>query len=147
MRLRSWTAFFEEGILIFWNTSFAKDYKNPGAANIYLGPEERAYIRVLRDFIATADVDVEPITLTPPDSSIRAYGLASARMILGYFHHFTSHGEAVRSTLVLDVPAAATVTWIDPATGNTLQALSIGSGQQTLTMPAFAVDLALRVHW
>ena len=43
MRLRSWAAFFAEGVFIFWNSSGAKDYKNPGAANIYLGPEERGY--------------------------------------------------------------------------------------------------------
>jgi hypothetical protein len=34
-----------EGVgLLFWNTSNSKDYQNAAAANIYLGPEERAEV-------------------------------------------------------------------------------------------------------
>jgi hypothetical protein len=34
-----------EGVgLLFWNTSNAKDYQHPVAANIYLGPDERAEV-------------------------------------------------------------------------------------------------------
>ena len=37
-RIRSWTAFFNEGHLIFWESNFAKDYKS-SAANLYIGPD------------------------------------------------------------------------------------------------------------
>lgn len=146
MRLRSWTAFFVEGTLIFWNVSGFKDNR-ARPASIYLGPEARGYIRGLQNITAGAEANVERLALTPSSSSIRSYGLRSARMILGYFHHFTSHQEAVSSTLALDLPAAGTVVWIDPATGDTLQMLSVGGGRQTLRMPPFAVDLALRIQW
>jgi len=145
MRLRSWTAFFSEGTLIFWNVSGFKDNRAV-PASLYLGPEERSYIRVLQDFTAAADSDIGQFTLTPSSASIRAYGLKSSGVILGYFHHFTSHQETVSSSLTLDMPTAGTAVWIDPATGKTLQVAPVGRGRQTLIMPPFAVDVALRIQ-
>ena len=64
MRLRSWTAFFQEGIIIFWNVSDTKDYrKSYGSANIYLGEEERSFIKVLQDFTTEVDADVKIFNL------------------------------------------------------------------------------------
>ena len=54
MRVRSWSSFFNEGSLIFWQTGYSKAYcTNP--ANIYLGPEERGYLKVLGDFTSGFD--------------------------------------------------------------------------------------------
>ena len=49
----------------------------PGrAANIYLGPEERGYIRVLQDFASRLDSDVEMVAVDVSMlDQIRAYGL------------------------------------------------------------------------
>ena len=74
MRLRSWTAFFEEGVFVFWNSSFAKDYF-ASAANLYIGPQERGYIRALQNFTADVDADVQRFTFTLTSHDIRAYGL------------------------------------------------------------------------
>ena len=49
MRIRAWSSFFNEGSLIFWNTGYSKNFcANP--ANIYLGPEERGYLKTLQAF-------------------------------------------------------------------------------------------------
>jgi hypothetical protein len=72
MRIRTWTALFEEISFIFWNTSWSKTgmfhgrYTAGGAANIYLGPEERGYIRVLQNFSSHLDADVR---ITPTEVS------------------------------------------------------------------------------
>ena len=145
MRLRSWTAFFEEGVLIFWNTSGMKDYKSHGAANIYLGPEERSYIRVLQDFTSGVDHDVVRFPLEAANGAVRAYGLRSPRVILGYLHHFRDHDTPVTATVTLDLPTDGTVFWIDPATGSILGESRLTGGRQTLTTPVFAVDLALQI--
>jgi hypothetical protein len=39
----------------------------------------------------------------------------------------------------------AAVSWIDPATGATIQTQNITGGTSTLTMPAFKIDLALAI--
>jgi hypothetical protein len=36
--------------------------------------------------------------------------------------------------------------WIDPATGNVLQNFNPSSGAQTLTIPSFTFDIALRIR-
>lgn len=145
MRIRSWTAFFEEATLIFWNTSFARDYTNPDAANLYLGPEERGYIRVLQDFTGRVDPGVQPFAFTAVDRRVRAYGLRSSDGLYGYFHHFASRGPVAASVSV-DVAAPGTAVWIDPSTGVVLSSTSLGIGRQTLLLPTFSIDLALRLQ-
>ncbi|MEP6795643.1 MAG: DUF5060 domain-containing protein, partial [Saprospiraceae bacterium] len=118
MRLRSWTAFFEEGIFIFWNSSWAKDYFGGGASNIYLGPQERNYIRILQNFTALADTSVRDLVITPSNpSQVRAYGLRSTNKLFGYFHHFSSHTTATTSIMFVNISVKSDVTWIDPETG------------------------------
>jgi hypothetical protein len=98
MRIRSWTAFFSEATLIFWNTSGSTDFTSLFSANIYLGPVERGYIRGLQDFTRAVESDVMTTTIQPADNdNIRGYGLIGAHAIYGYFHHFTSHATNISS--------------------------------------------------
>ena len=146
MRIRSWTAFFEEAALVFWNSSFAKDYRTAhGAANLYIGPEERGYVRVLQLFARNADAQSVQLALAPADDGVRAYGLVSANALLGYFHHFADHDAEVTTGVTLELPGAGTALWMDPATGDTLDSYAVRPGVQTLSTPPFAVDLALRI--
>src|SRR4029079_2973604 len=47
MRIRLWTAMFNEISLIFWNTTYNKD---GSTQNIWLGPYERQFVHALQDF-------------------------------------------------------------------------------------------------
>ncbi len=47
IRVRLWSAMFHEVSFIFWATNYAKDGHS---MNIWLGPEERQYVRALADF-------------------------------------------------------------------------------------------------
>jgi hypothetical protein len=145
MRLRSWTAFFAEGILIFWNTSFAKDYKAV-SANLYLGPQERGYIKALQDFTTLADTTVRPTVIKPNNpTQVRGYGLASLSLFLGYFHHFSSHTDSIKTSFSTYLRRSGTIYWIDPATGNTINTSAISYGNQTITSPLFNIDIAMRI--
>ena len=145
MRIRSWTAFFDEGIFIFWNSSWAKDYFS-GAANIYLGPIERSYIRAMQNFTAFADSGVRIFTITPANANeVRAYGLKSDSITLGYFHHYTTHYAPVTTSFNITLANSSTVYWLNPANDSVLQTYNLTSGNQTLTSPAFNVDMALRI--
>jgi hypothetical protein len=159
MRIRTWTALFQEISFIFWNTSWSKAgmhlgrYSPGKVANIYLGPEERGYMRVLQDFASRLDAGVRmtPVEVSLP-TSMRAYGLLSSRVAAAYFHHFENHATATpdaKITLALPgtAPAADNLmgAWLDPSSGAVIAHVQVPPGRQMLAVPPFTVDLALLV--
>jgi uncharacterized protein DUF5060 len=159
MRIRTWTALFQEISFVFWNTSWSKAGMHGGryspgeVANIYLGPEERGYIRVLQDFASRLDAGVRmmPVEVSLPNS-IRGYGLLSSRVAAAYVHHFENHTTSTPdATITLELPGTAPSThtligaWIDPASGAVIAHVQVPPGRQTLAVPPFTVDLALVV--
>lgn len=146
MRLRNWAAFFSEGSLIFWNSSFAKDYFGGGASNLYIGPEERGYVRVLRGFTDLYDGGGVIAQIPAVDhANVRQYVLASPRQVLVYLVHFTSHEQTLTErTITIPVPEDGMLgRWIDPATGATLATFRADEGMANFPVPAFTVDIAL----
>ncbi len=148
MRLRSWTTFFAEGTLIFWNSSFAKDYRNPDAANIYLGPEERGYLKVLQDFTRRFDPNLAIVQIGVSNPArVRAYALSSATMYAAFLHAYTDHTNAtIGISVTIETRSAGTATWIEPATGRVLGSQLVAAGRQILAVPAFVTDVALKVR-
>lgn len=146
MRIRSWAAFFQEGTLIFWNTSYSKSYASPYAANIYLGPQERGYIKSLHDFISTADAGVVSAPIVTLNSSqVRGYGLRSSKVILGYFHHFDNHSSPVSASFKYRLFRPGTIYWINPSDNSVIDSSSVSYGDQVITSPPFTVDMAMRI--
>jgi Domain of unknown function (DUF5060) len=159
MRIRAWTALFQEISFVFWNTSWSKAGMHGGrynagqVANIYLGPEERSYIRVLHDFSGRLDPDVRMVVVesSSPDS-VRAYGLFSNVTAGVYLHHFNNHSSAVhRTKITIEFPPSKKPTkellgeWIEPSTGRVLTRVRLLLGKQILDVPPFSVDLALLI--
>ena len=148
MRLRAWTAFFAEGSLIFWNTSNTKNYR-AGSGNIYLGPEERRFLRVLQSFTRGFDprARIAPVVLSP-STSIRGYALSGPRQYAAYLHAFRDHQSATNgASLTINISRPGTATWISPATGKVLGRTVLSrSGAWTLRVPSFVTDVALKVR-
>ncbi|HOD81067.1 MAG TPA: DUF5060 domain-containing protein [Phycisphaerae bacterium] len=168
MRVRLWAAMFTEISFIFWETSYAKDGHS---MNIWLGPEERQYVRALQDFSARVGpgAKIVPVARAGPQAdAVRAYGLAAAQAAAVYLHHVKceqclraqregrtgghSHhawdhdrGQVKGLEVSLDVPRAGKGYWYRPADGAILARADVGAGRQTLTAPPFDVDLALLV--
>lgn len=65
-RIFIWTAMFNEAALVFWHTGYTTVYES-GAGNMFIGPEERGFSRIVSWFIADFDPLVRPVsvTLTP----------------------------------------------------------------------------------
>jgi len=144
MRIRSWTALFNEIVFIFWNTSYARDGHY---MNIWLGPQERQYIRVMQDFAYRLDADVRmvPVTVSMPEQ-VRAFGLASESRAGVYLHHFENHNSPVEElTITVDVPITAEAYWYSPENAVILGSFHVLQGEQTLKVPSFMIDLALLV--
>ena len=148
MRLRAWTAFFAEGTLIFWNTSGTKDYR-AGSANMYLGPEERGYLRVLQRFTQWFDrrARIVPVDVSTP-ANVRGYALSGPREFGAYLHAFRAQAAPTTGVrLTIQAPSLGSATWIDPAGGRVLARRAIKRGAQKLTVPPFVVDVALKVSF
>jgi hypothetical protein len=144
--------------VVFWNTSESKaamfgGHYTPGTgANIYLGPEERGYIRVLQDFTSHLDPDVHmaPVSLSSP-TLVRGYALVSKNSASFYLQHAASHTMPVENAeLSFDFSPLGRQPligkWIDPATGTVLSRVKVLPGLVELQVPPFKVDLALSVR-
>ena len=162
MRVRLWTAMFTEISFIFWETSYAKDGH---FMNIWLGPEERQYIRALQDFAYRLDTGVRTVEVElagPGADHVRAYGLRSDRRAAIYLHHFRcdecagtvggSHhrwdhdrGEVRGLEVTVDVPRSSTGYWYDPRDASIVRSFDAPAGRQTFTAPPFEIDLALLI--
>jgi hypothetical protein len=154
MRIRSWTALFEEITLVYWETGWSKwgmhqgRYTPGDASNIYIGPEERGYMRVLSDFAARLEPDVQivPVQVNSPD--VRAYGLRSQHGAAAYLVHTTDHHSPANHlgvTLLLPQNGRQWIAeWIDPATGTKLKTQEVPA-DGIAEAPPFQVDLALLV--
>ncbi len=144
MRIRNWTAFFNEIAFIFWNTSYARDGH---FMNIWLGPKEREYVRAMQDFAYRLDKNVRivPVTVSNPHA-VRAYALASPERAGVYLHHFENHSKPVKGLkITLDLPKAAKAYWYSPENAEILGTVNASKGTNTFEAPAFLVDLALLV--
>ena len=157
MRLRSWAAFFSSASLLWWNTAGTQSYAGV-AGNMYLGPTERSYQRVLRNFTERMrDPAVQAINVTAASSSssagVRAYGLTGAgsgasagkRVLMAFAHH-TDHSTAQQASLsfVGASIGGCSGVWVDPQTGNTTSASLTGHAENVaFTSPPFAIDIGL----
>ena len=165
MRVRSWTAMFREIAFIFWETSYAKDGH---VRNIWIGPQERQYIRAMQDFAGMLDRDVRMVEVPLSGSgadAVRAYGLGSPACAAVYLHHFTCHecrrlrqtnehvphdwshdrGRVTGLEVTVDVPVESDGYWYRPSDGAILDAFHAAPGRRTVPVPPFSVDLALIV--
>ena len=149
MRLRSWSAFFNEGILIFWNTSGFKNYRSPVAANIYIGPDERGFVKVLQDFTAGVSplVRVAPVQVSQT-STVRGYALSSPTSFMAYLTNFRDHTNPTSDVSIsFNSPVRGTAVWVDPSTGGVIGSATVPVtvGANTLQVPAFVTDIALKL--
>ena len=144
MRIRNWTAFFNEITFIFWNTSYARDGHN---MNIWLGPREREYVRAMQDFAYRLDKDVRMVTVDVSEpEKVRAYALASPERAGVYLHHFANHSEPVHGVRIgLDVPRTAKGYWYSPENAAILGIIDLTKGTETIDVPDFTVDIALLI--
>jgi len=157
MRIRAWTALFQEISLVFWNTSDSKaamfgGHYTPGmGANIYLGPEERGYIRVLQEFASRLDVGVRmaPLSLSSP-TLVRGYALVSTNSAGFYLQHAANHTTPVENAEVsFDFSPLGHQPligeWIDPATGAVVSRVNVPTRPTKLQVPPFKIDIVLSV--
>jgi len=144
MRIRNWTALFNEIAVVFWNTSYARDGH---FMNIWLGPKEREYVRAMQDFAYSLDKDVgmAEVKVSHPHD-VRAYCLSSKERAGVYLHHFSDHTKPIKGVkITLNIPENAKGYWYYPENAEILASFDAKGGQGTFEAPEFSVDLALLI--
>lgn len=147
-RIRSWTAFFDEGHLIFWESNFAKDYK-AGAANLYIGPDLRKYFNVLQTFTGAVSADVTKVSIgVAPVAAARAYGLQSSQGLYVYVRDAQSY-TATKSgvTLAINPAKSGMARFYDTKTGAIVKETNVVAGASVLAVPDFVTDVALAIRY
>lgn len=143
MRIRSWTAFFEEGILIFWNQSDSINFTAKiFPANLYIGEEERKYINILQSLTSSFPTNSKKVHYDLNPNGVRGYGLLSESVSGAYFYHYASPFTSTKFEVNLSTHGGK-YKWVDPSTG-----VVLGSGICTnmnckLESPEFKTDIAV----
>lgn len=147
MRVRAWTAALNNIGIIFWNTSHRKDYAPPEHlnGNLFIGEEERSYVRALTAFLKDIDIDAKPFYVQAASPAVRSYGLSSERVRVVYFHRFSDYGSIQTIRVPFFLPRSGTLVWYDTKTGETLVKTRVVGGNQVFVSPPFVVDVALKV--
>lgn len=153
MRIRAWSAFFNEGILIFWNSSEKKEIVPRRAdidftyGNQYIGEEERGYMKILQKFTNGIDISAKKEALSSRNPEVRGYILVSNKEQLGYLYHYTNQEVTTTTQFELNIPKTGTLIWIDPASGKVNLKQYLEKGQNALNSPPFNIDLAFKIKF
>jgi hypothetical protein len=146
-RLRGWAAFFGEGILVYWDESGNKTSCGGANTNYYIGDEERGFAKVLQDFNRGFDPKAQIVNVMVSGATLHAYGLRGPVDYAAYLVNPANHQSPTSNVKVTVAPqAAGHATWIDTSTGATLAERDLPAGMQTLDVPAFTTDVALKIH-
>ncbi len=101
----------------------------------------------MQDFTKTvpADARIVAIQVNQP-ALVRGYALNAPDGYFAYLHNFTNHTSATGGiTVTVVLTRTGTATWIEPSTGRILGSTRVSAGRQTLTVPPFLIDAALKV--
>ena len=154
-RILAWTGFLKQTSLLFWGygggglpsqTSFFPG----GISNESIGWEEQLEAKILTDFVAGLDQSAGPAGVTlSPANVMQGFALSSPTD----FGVYITHGLLSLNTIITNGTATLTVPtnnmqgqWIDPATGALLKTITLNAGSQTISVPPFYTDIALRLR-
>ncbi|HEV8247490.1 MAG TPA: DUF5060 domain-containing protein [Polyangiaceae bacterium] len=149
-RIRSWTAFFNEGHLIFWEMNYTKSYVPSGsAANLYIGADLRTYFNALGSFTASVPADIVKLAISAsPAGAARAYGLKSSAGLYVYVRDAQSYTATLSGlSLGISPEKAGTAQFYDTKTGAVVQESRVAAGATNLTVPGFVADIALALRY
>ncbi len=146
-RVATWSIFFNEGAVIFWQTS------NPGytsgAANAYFNADVRNYFANMDAYNRDFDKDAMPITVQVSTSEVRTYGLLGPKHFGLYIYDYSQpyRSRSSRRGVIITLPEqmSGTGVWIDPATGTVKSTVNITPEMTQLEVPPFVSDIALKV--
>jgi hypothetical protein len=154
-RILAWTGFFKQTSMLFWGyggggLSYQTSFAFPGISNESIGWEEQLETKILTDFVSGLDPAAGPASVTlSPVNVMQSFALSSPID----FGLYITHGLQTLNSIITNAIVTLTVPtnnmqgqWIDPASGTLLKTITANAGSQTLPVPAFGTDIALRLR-
>jgi hypothetical protein len=154
-RILGWTGFFKQTSMLFWGYGggglpYQTSFTPGGISNESIGWEEQLETKILLDFTSGLDPAAVPVGVTlSPVNQMQSFALSSS-IDLGLY---ITHGLETLNSIVTNATVTLTVPtnnmqgqWIDPSTGTLLKTITLNAGSQTLPVPAFETDIALRLR-
>jgi hypothetical protein len=87
-------------------------------------------------------VNVEPA----PKSKVRGYALSGPAAYALYVVNYVDHSNKTPGVTAKIAPQfAGTATWIECSTGKILDSEKLPAGEQTVSVPRFVTDVALKI--
>lgn len=146
MRVRAWTAFMEQAILIFWNQSESKNHASGiFPANLYIGSEERSYISILERLTSSFSLSSSKSEYNLSKDGVRGYGIASDSRNLIYFFHYKSPFTRTKFSMMINTRNGGDIEWLEPSDGKVLQTGHCNPGYCQVSSPSFTTDVVLAV--
>lgn len=146
MRKFAWIFTFQKTGIIFWNTGLCFfENKETENSNIYIGPEERRYLKTLNNFLPSLDIAVINKFYLENKARLAVYELRDENYYLFYLLNLDSVDQ--KQKLAIEVKRNGLMTIVDPKTGRVLQEITIDKGQRELLLPAFKDDLAIKISY
>lgn len=144
MRVRVWTAFFQQAGIVFWNQSSNQYYYNEvfDNSNQYIGPEERGMMEQFQRLTQQLPLDLESGPTPIRSQSVRSYTLSNPKLLLSYLFNPELRPLPISAVNPFGVPVTAR--WIAPETGAVLSELTVGPFQE-FAGPSFRHDMLLRI--
>ncbi|MBD3421819.1 MAG: DUF5060 domain-containing protein [Chitinivibrionales bacterium] len=145
-RVIMWSLFFSEASGIFWH-QHSTDYCPNSAANLYLHPDLQKYFKYYTDWRAGFDSKAKPGNVSTTVDNVRIYSLTGPKHYGLYIFDYSSY-DKIRTGLKVTIAPQGTGsgTWANPKTGEDIDSFIITkSGAQTVTVPDFKADIALKI--
>lgn len=143
MRVRLWTAFFNNASLVFWNSSGTKNYKHQKNANLYIGEDERRYIKTFQQLTHNFKSGRVQATLSIHTPGIRYYTSRNETIDVIYLFHFRDPKNNISAQFSLYSESSKTIQYVNPENGTIINTDTLTSGWNTLSTPEFACDLII----
>lgn len=143
LRKNAWILIMQKTGLIVWNTGYGY-YENENNGNLYLGPEERQYLKIINQLMPNLSTSTINEEMRDEQENLMIYGLKDNKYEIFYLLKLDGDRKQKMFTTILKLGGKAQ--FIDPANGNTLREESFGASEEVnFSLPFFEDDLLIKI--
>ncbi len=142
LRKTAWILTMQKIGLVTWNTGHGY-FESETNGNIYVGPEERTYLKNLTDFLPKLSATAVSEQKIDEENNVMMYGLKDDSYEIFYLIKLDVLNEP--KEFLLNAKFDGKIQFVDPRSGKVLEDDLIYKDQKAISLPTFADDIAIKV--
>lgn len=146
MRKFTWLGLFKGMGIIFWNTGYGY-YENQFNGNIYLGPIERNYLKVVQNFLPQLNYPIKANCQYLETNNLLSCSLENNEYYLIYLLKSNEKKPILDNKLPLEINKPGLMEIINPKNGEVLESKNLNKDVGEIVLPIFADDLAIKITY